>query len=100
MVLLPEAFRSIRNKLQAHKDSDKQFILILLLISKYGLERVTNACSKSLSSGGCSAQLVEQYLQPIIAVDREEDEYIQLQNPPDADCSIYSKLYLKEGGKA
>jgi hypothetical protein len=43
---------------------------------------------------------VEQYLQPIIAVDREEDEYIQLQNPPDADCSIYSKLYLKEGGKA
>jgi hypothetical protein len=27
MVLLPEAFRSIRNKLQAHKDSDKQFVV-------------------------------------------------------------------------
>lgn len=100
MVLLPEAFRSIRNKLQAHKDSDKQFVIILLLISKYGLERVANACSKSLSSGGCSAQLVEQYLQPVTTSGSKETEYIQLQNPPDADCSIYSKLYLKEGGTA
>ena len=32
MILLPEAFRSIRNKLQAHKDSDKQFVIILLLV--------------------------------------------------------------------
>ena len=42
MILLPEAFRSIRNKLQAHKDSDKQFVIILLLVSKYGIDRVSN----------------------------------------------------------
>jgi transposase len=98
MILLPEVFRSIRNKLQAHKDSDKQFVVILLLISKYGIDKVSNACSKALSSGGCSAQLVQQYLQPL-AMD-SKDEYIKLQNPPDADYSIYSKLYLKEGGAA
>ena len=98
MILLPEVFRSIRNKLQAHKDSDKQFVVILLLISKYGIDKVSNACSKALSSGGCSAQLVQQYLQPL-PID-SKDEYIKLQNPPDADYSIYSKLYLKEGGAA
>jgi hypothetical protein len=98
MILLPEAFRSIRNKLQAHKDSDKQFVIILLLVSKYGIDRVSNACSKALSSGGCSAQLVQQYLQPLTM--DSKDDYIKLQNPPDADCSIYSKLYLKEGGTA
>jgi hypothetical protein len=25
----------------------------------------------------------------------QENEFIQLQNPPDEDCSIYSKLYLR-----
>ena len=84
--------------MQAHKDSDKQFVVILLLISKYGIDKVSNACSKALSSGGCSAQLVQQYLQPP-PMD-SKDEYIKLQNPPDADYGIYSKLYLKEGGVA
>lgn len=98
MNLLPPAFGTIRSRLEDHKDSDKQFVGILLLVNKYGLEKVTNACNQVLVTGGCSAKLVEQYLEPIAQIDMQEAEFIQLQNPPDEDCSIYSELYLS-GGK-
>ena len=98
MHLLPEVFSKIRNKLKNYKDSDKQFISILQFINKYGLEKVTNSCNLTISTGGCSAKLVEQYLQPSTSETTEEYEFIKLKNPPDADCSIYSKLYLKLWG--
>jgi len=100
MSLLPEVFSKIRSKLQAYKDSDKQFIDILQLIYKYGLEKVAHACQLTITTGGCSAKLVEQYLQPSTPTQGSTDEYefIQLKNPPDTDCSIYSKLYLKLWG--
>jgi transposase len=100
MSLLPEVFSKIRSKLQAYKDSDKQFIDILQLIYKYGLEKVAHACQLTITTGGCSAKLVEQYLQPSTPTQGNTDEYefIQLKNPPDTDCSIYSKLYLKLWG--
>jgi hypothetical protein len=94
MNLLPSAFGTIRSRLEEHKDSDKQFVAILALVNKHGLEKVTNACTQAIVTGGCSAKLVEQYLQPIAQTVSQEIEFIQLQNPPDADCSIYSKLYL------
>jgi len=94
MSLLPEVFSKIRTKLEAYQDGSKQFISILLLINKQGLEKVTNACYLTIRAGGCSAKLVEQYLQPLTQVDSKEPEFIQLKNPPDADCSIYSKLHL------
>ncbi|MCC8461057.1 MAG: ATP-binding protein [Candidatus Megaira endosymbiont of Carteria cerasiformis] len=43
-----------------YKDSDKQFISILQFINKYGLEKVTNSCNLTISTGGCSAKLYEQ----------------------------------------
>ncbi len=95
MSLLPEIFGKLRNKLETYKDGDKQFIDILLLVNKYGLEKVTNACNLTIAAGGCSSKLVEQYLlQPAMKLDIQETEFIQLKNPPDADCSIYSKLHL------
>lgn len=101
MSLLPEVFSKVRSKLQTYKDSDKQFIEILQFIYKYGLEKVTNACNLTITAGGCSAQLVEQYLQPSEFSQQGSDtyEFIRLKNPPDADCSIYSKLYLLWGDK-
>jgi transposase len=98
MSLLPEIFGKLRNKLEAYKDGEKQFIDILLLVNKHGLENVTNACNITIAAGGCSAKLVEQYLlQPAMKLDIKEPEFIQLKNPPSADCSVYSKLYLTEG---
>lgn len=97
MNLLPSVFVTIRSRLEEHKDSDKQFVAILLLVNKHGLEKVTNACNQALVTGGCSAKLVEQYLEPVAQIDRQETEFIQLQNPPDGDCSIYSELYLSDG---
>ena len=55
---------------------------------------MTNACSLAITIGGCSAKLVEQYLQPAIQVDINEYKFIQLKTPPDADCSSYSKIHL------
>ena len=95
MNLLPEVFGKIRSRLENYKDSDKQFISILQFINKYGLEKVTNSCQLAITTGGCSAKLVEQYLQPTTQEYTEEYEFIKFKNPPDADCSIYSKLYLK-----
>lgn len=98
MSLLPRVFSKIRDKLASYKDGDKQFIAIMLLANKLGLEKVTNACNLSLSAGGCSAKLVEQYLEPVETANIEESTFIQLKDPPNADCSIYSKLYLKWWG--
>ena len=95
MNLLPPVFATIRHRLENYKDSDKQFVAILLLVNKHGLEKVTNACNQVIISGGSSATLVEQYLQPIAQIASQETEFIQLQNPPDGDCSIYSELYLR-----
>ncbi|WP_425362671.1 helix-turn-helix domain-containing protein [Candidatus Tisiphia endosymbiont of Hybos culiciformis] len=73
---------------------EEQFIAILQLVNKYGLDKVTNACNLAITIGGCSAKLVEQYLQPAIQVDINEYKFIQLKTPPDADCSSYSKIHL------
>jgi len=94
MSLLPEVFSKIQTKLKAYGDGSKQFISILLLINKHDLEKVTDACSKAIKAGGCSVKLVEQYLQPLIQEDYKESGFIQLKNPPDPDCSIYSKRHL------
>jgi len=95
MSLLPSAFSTIRHRLETHKDSDKQFVAILVLVNKYGLEKVNNACNQTIVTGGCSAKLVEQYLQPVTPLANQETEFIQLDNPPDGDCNIYSELYLR-----
>lgn len=94
MNLLPEVFSKIRNKLESYKDGDKQFIAILQFVNKYGLDKVTNACNLTITIGGCSAKLVEQYLQPAMQEEINEYKFIQLKNPPDADCSSYSKIHL------
>ena len=52
MSLLPEVFSKIRTKLEAYQDGSKQFISILLLINKQGLEKVTNACYLTIRAGG------------------------------------------------
>ena len=96
---LPLIFSQIRTKLQSHNDGDKQFIKILLLIMKYGMQPVTQACLSALATGGCSSDLVENYLSPKLE-NSAKDEYIQLKVPPNDDCTIYSKIYLSEGGRA
>jgi transposase len=98
MQQLPAIFSQIRAKLERVKNGDKEFISILNLVTKYGLEKITNACKLALEAGGCSSALVAQYLRQvdseIPASQGRIPEYIQLKEPPDADCSIYSKRYL------
>jgi hypothetical protein len=96
---LPLIFRQIRTKSQDHKDSDKQFIKILLMVMKHGLETVSQACLSAIASGGCSSDLVESYL-PQKLEKPAKNEYLQLKVPPNDDCTIYNRIYLSEGGRA
>jgi len=97
---LPEVFSKIRQRQRSYKNSDKQFVEILLMVKQHGLEKVEEACKQAIFVGGCSAGLVRQYLEAKLESIKEAEEYIKLKNPPDEDCSIYSKKYLqKEDGK-
>lgn len=106
MDALPLIFRQVQSKLQNHKDSDKQFIKVLLLVMKHGMETVSQACLDAITTGGCSADLVESYLLKKVSSPNAANPevansgYIQLKTPPDADCSIYNRIYLPEGGIA
>jgi transposase len=110
MDTLPLVFRQVQSRLCHHKDGDKQFIKILLLVMKYGLDTVGQACLEAIATGGCSVDLVESYLLKSVSNATVEtagingsevnSKYIQLKTPPDADCSIYNRIYLSEGGIA
>lgn len=93
---LPEVFSKIRKRQRSYKNSDKQFVEILLMVKQYGLAKVEEACKQAISVGGCSVVLVKQYLEVKSVAGKEKEEYIKLKNPPDEDCSIYSKLYLEK----
>lgn len=99
MISMPPIFTTIRDNLGHHNAGDKEFVKILQFILKYSLEQVTEACTKVVALGGCSATLVEQYLAPKLDV-VILDKYPQLKNPPDDDYSKYSKLYLSNWGNA
>ncbi len=99
MTLMPPVFTEIRDNLGRNNVGDKEFVKILQFILKYDLDKVTDACTKVVALGGCSATLVEQYLVPKLEVTIPE-KYLQLKNPPDDDYAKYSKLYLSNWGNA
>jgi transposase len=93
---LPLPLREFRNKLNSHKNADKEFIAILLYVTKYGLALVSDACAKVLGIGSCSISLVGNYLSPQkLSVDTVT--VLDLQEVPHADCTVYNHIYLRGG---
>jgi transposase len=94
-LVLPEAIEEIKQQLLGYQDGNKQFIAILLYITRYGLDAVTKACSKVLKTGSCSSELVNNYLQNNNS-NAVQQEFISLKEPPNASCEHYNHLYLSE----
>ena len=102
MSLLPVEFRKLREYLKRYNDCDKQFIAVLQLILKHDLSKVATACRQAIAVGGCNIKMVTKYLEdnikPDIVKENIEPQFIQLKNPPNADCGMYNNLYLTPTG--
>jgi hypothetical protein len=96
---LPVPIREFRSKLHTHKTADKEFIAILLYVTKYGLAAVSDACAKTLQVGSCSVSLVENYLSPQKPA-KEHITIFALREIPHTDCSQYNRMYLSGGSYA
>lgn len=96
---LPLPLRDFRNKLSSHKNADKEFIAILLYVTKYGLSAVSAACANALKIGSCSISLVENYLSPQMPP-TEHISVFELHEVPHADCTQYNHIYLRGGSHA
>lgn len=96
---LPLPLKEFRNKLNLHKNADKEFIEILLYVTKYGLAAVSNACAEALKIGSCSTSLIKNYLSPQITP-VEHITVFELQEVPRTDCTQYNHIYLRGGSHA
>jgi transposase len=86
---LPPAMEKIRARLKQYSDGDKQFIRILLLVTKHGLEAVEQACATSLSKGLITDASVLHCLQPPIEAPLD-DLGLQLKQNPTKDFQPYN----------
>lgn len=98
---LPQPLIEIRKLLSNKPDGDRQFVGILSVISVYGLEAVTAACSEAIAAQTASRDVVFNIL------GRFNDEQSpgtcetpshlpELKSPPQANCANYDAL-LKGG---
>jgi hypothetical protein len=98
---LPESISEIRKILEARTDGDRQFVNILSVISRYGLEPVAAACAQVIADKTVSSDVVLTILSR--THDEPQPEPIQpsaqlplLKLIPIVDCYRYDRL-LKGG---
>ena len=98
---LPEAMSEVRKLLEERSDGDRQFVGILTVVGRYGLEPVASACTQALSDKTVSSDII------LAILSKRHDEpkpkpkpepvSISSQLPllnliPLADCSRYDRL--------
>lgn len=91
---LPPPIREFRAKLSSHKNSEKEFIAILLYIPQYGLGAVSEACARVLEIGSCSSELVNNYLCPRSVPIIVPIITFELKEAPSTNCTQYNQIYL------
>ena len=91
---LPKPLIDMRENLKAHEDGDKQFIKILLQVSKHGLVKVNEACANALLTGVSNADFVKQYLEPSAPPEKIEERQLQLIEAPSEDLSCYNDIFI------
>ncbi len=94
LLKLPPSFISMQNNLRAHEDGDKQFIKILLQVSKHGLDKVDEACVNALKTGVSNADFVMQYLVPAAPKEKIEERQLHLTEAPSEDIACYNDVFL------
>ncbi|MEI8055749.1 MAG: IS21 family transposase, partial [bacterium] len=94
LLKLPQSFITIQEKLRTHENGDKQFIKILLQVSKQGLDKVDEACANALKTGVSNADFVIQYLAPAAPKEKTEERQLHLIEAPSEDISCYNDIFL------
>jgi transposase len=94
---LPASLQEVRRLLGAHPDGDRQFVAILSVVRRYGLEMVADACGRALADKTISSDVI------LTLLSRTDDEAPQqqapapptlppLRLPPVVDCGRYDIL--------
>lgn len=101
---LPASMVAVRTILEAHSDGDRQFVSILSVVSRYGLEPVATACTQVLADKTVSSAVVLTILSRRHDEPQPEPLPPSMQLPllkllPVVDCSRYDRL-LKGGAYA
>lgn len=92
---LPGPILELKKALEAYSDKDKQFVAILLLIQKEGLEKVTEACKEALKTGAANVPWVKQTL--LSKSEHKEILYYPELCGMSDDCQSYDRFYLNQG---
>jgi hypothetical protein len=96
---LPEAMKEVRAALESRSDGDRQFVVILSVVKRYGLDDVADACAQALSDKTISSDVI------LAILSRQHDEpqpvpvQLSAQLPlltmvPVVDCYRYDRLLL------
>jgi transposase len=94
---LPESICEVRTLLEVRPDGDRQFVGILTVVGRYGLEPVASACTQALSDRTVSSDVILAILSKRHDEPKPEPVPISAQLPlltlmPLADCSRYDRL--------
>ncbi|GFO57653.1 hypothetical protein GMSM_46600 [Geomonas sp. Red276] len=94
---LPAPVQEVRSRLEGHSDGDRQFVAILSVVGRYGLDAVTEACGQALSDKTVSSDVILTLLsrkhdEPQPEQIQEIAKLPQLTLLPIVDCRRYDLL--------
>jgi transposase len=94
---LPEAMSEVRKLLEERTDGDRQFVGILTVVGRYGLEPVASACTQALADKTVSSDVILAILSKRHDEPKPEPVQLSAQLPlltliPLADCRRYDRL--------
>ena len=94
---LPEALSSVRTILEGRSGGDREFVGILSVVSRYGLEAVATACKQAISDKTVGSDVILSILSRTHDEPQPEPVKLSAQLPvikliPVVDCSRYDRL--------
>jgi transposase len=94
---LPEAMNDVKKLLEVRPDGDRQFVGILTVVGRYGLEPVASACTQALNDKTISSDIIlailsKRHDEPEPLPVKPSAQLPLLNLIPLADCSRYDRL--------
>jgi len=99
---LPDAMQEVRARLETRSDGDRQFVAILSVVKRYGLESVADACAQAISDKTVSSDVIlnllsRQHDDPQPEPVTQTAQLPLLTMVPLVDCRRYDRLLLLGG---
>lgn len=94
---LPESIQEVRRLLEIRPDGDRQFVSLLTVVGRYGLDSVASACTKAVTDKTVSSDIILAILSKQHDDPQPEPVRLSAQLPlltliPKADCHRYDSL--------